>query len=72
MLQDGGSRHNRNPNRFTFHAQATRPNKPDTAVPGISISKKSVAGVATLKPPKEDGGYFCVKSASDRVLAAGY
>ena len=28
------------------------------------LQKKSVAGVATLKPPKEDGGFFRVRCGS--------
>ena len=33
------------------------------------FGKKSVAGVATLKPPKEDGGFFRAGFNPDRAFA---
>ena len=38
----------------------------------VIFGKKSVAGVATLKPPKEDGGFFCVWFASYRNTLTQY
>ena len=36
------------------------------------FGKKSVAGVATLKPPKEDGGFSCVWLEPSQPAVTGY
>ena len=49
------------------------PNQCRVTVPSFTMSgKKSVAGVATLKPPKEDGGFICVRFASGRSAVPTY
>ena len=58
-------------------AHSLVPSKPRTlnqshaTVLTLAISgKKSVAGVATLKPPKEDGGFFSAQFAFSRTAVA--
>ena len=48
------------------------PNQCRVTVPSFTMSgKKSVAGVATLKPPKEDGGFFRALFATGQATVSG-
>jgi hypothetical protein len=63
MLQDGKSRHNRNASGPTCSGQIIALTQPRATVLNLAdFLKKSVAGVATLKPPKEDGDSFALSS----------
>ncbi len=65
MLQDGRSRHNCRNSEPLGPGISLTLNPEHTIVLNFALFwKKKRGGVATLKPPKEDGGFLCVQFLS--------